>query len=366
VAAEDGVETQGELAEAFESEGILQLLMGDSAPVGEAPPPDDTGSAVEQPRDDKGRFQSAKVDDEPAAVETPETPEVPAQPAAEAEPAEAPADDDGDIVIEIDEDLEAVLERYDGDVGKALKALAEKESFTGRQANEIGQLRQELAQMRAAVEQGFQQPQQPQYFGPYQHDLDSPRELVYEALQRGDAQTMEVAIKAWGEEEPFEAATFLFSLQQQQVAQAAEPAPAPAAPAAIGGESLEQAMADVVARHPDVEKFLPGLGETAKEFPTLRNFMESGTPAQQAQAFEELLVITKTRASASDTSSAVKRVILKTQEEVRKEKADAAVVSAQTQTAAAPEGREARLEEFYRAFEEASGQVENEHWIHRT
>jgi hypothetical protein len=365
VAAEDGVETQGELAEAFESEGILQLLMGDSAPVGEAPPPDDTGSAVEQPRDDKGRFQSAKVDDEPAAVETPETPEVPAQPAAEAEPAEAPADDDGDIVIEIDEDLEAVLERYDGDVGKALKALAEKESFTGRQANEIGQLRQELAQMRAAVEQGFQQPQQPQYFGPYQHDLDSPRELVYEALQRGDAQTMEVAIKAWGEEEPFEAATFLFSLQQQQVAQAYEQEPAPAAIAAIGGgESLEQAMADVVSRHPDVEKFLPGLGETAKEFPTLRNSMESGTPAQQAQAFEELLVITKTRAGASDTSSAVKRVILKTQEEVRKEKADAAVVSAQTRSAATaqPTG----LDRFYEAFDEAAERFSPADWIARS
>jgi hypothetical protein len=218
--------------------------------------------------------------------------------------------------------------------------------------------------MQEAIQQGFQQVQQPQYFGPYQNDLEeNPKGLVAEALERGDVQTMEMAIRAWGDEEPFEAAAFLFALNQQQASQP-EPEPTPAFQAT--GHTLETAMADVVSRHPDVEKYLPGLGETAKEFPTLRNSMESGTPAQKAQAFEELLVITKTRAATSDTSQAMKRVILKTQEEVRKEKADAAVVSAQTQTAAAPEGREARLEEFYRAFEEASGQVENEHWIHRT
>lgn len=363
MADEDGVETQAELAEAFESEGILGLLMGDSAPGGEpVEHTDDTGSAVERPRDDKGRFMSTQVEDEPA--ETPDQPEATA-PENVVEENAAEAEDDDEIVIEIDDDLQAVLDRFDGDVGKALRALSDSQSMIGRQANEVGQLRQQLAELQQTVQQGFQQIPQQQFFGPYQNDLDeNPKGLVYEALQRGDAQTMELAIRAWGEEEPFEAATFLFSLQQQQAAEQAQAyQPEPVAPQGVG-QSLEQAMADVVARHPDVEKYLPGLGETAKEFPTLRNFLESGTPAQKAQAFEELLVITKTRSHATDTSKAVKRVLLKTQEEVRKEKSDAAVVSAQTQSAATAQKQ--GLDLFYDMFDEAAERYSPADWITRS
>ena len=358
----DGVETADDFAQFATESGVMDWLL-DSTPGEEVSheAPVDTGDAVERPRDDQGRFISTKEGPESLLeAEQPEEPQA-VEPMDTANEPEEPTEEDGDLVLEIDEATAAILERYDGDIVKALQALGEKESFTGRQANEIGQLRAELQQMQQSIQQGFQQ--QPQYFGPYQNDLDeNPKGLVAEALERGDTRTMEMAIRAWGDEEPFEAAAFLFALQQQN--QSYEPEPV-AAPEAVG-QSLETAMADVVSRHPDVEKYLPGLGETAKEFPTLRNFMEQGTPAQKAQAFEELLVITKTRTASSDTSSAMKRVILRTQEEVRKEKADAAVVSSQTQTAATPNSRESNLEAFYRAFEEASGQVENEHWIHRT
>lgn len=360
---DDGVETQGEFAALMESEGIVDLLMGDSAPGEEASAeeaPDDTGSAVERPRDpDTGRF----VSQQETAEETTETAETPAPPDT-VEVEEVEADDDGDIVLEIDEDLEAVLQRYDGDVGKALRSLSEKESMVGRQANEVGELRQQINQLQALVQQGFQQAQQaPQYYGPYMNDLeDNPKGLVYEALERGDAQTMQLAIRAWGEEEPFEASTFLFSLQQQAAAEQASVHQQPS-PAYAAGPTLEDAMADVVSRHPDAEKYLPGLGETAQEFPTLRNSLDSGTPAQKAQAFEELLVITKARTAQSDTSSAVKRVILKTQEEVRKEKADAAVVSAQTRSAATPKSG---LDQFYEAFDEAAERFSPADWITRS
>jgi hypothetical protein len=351
----DGVETEADFAQLVESTGVMDWLL-DKAPGEDVPhdAPADTGTA-ERPRDDKGRFISDKEDDE-----QPEEPQEPVVPEDDATESVAPEDDE--IVIELDDDLAAVLERYDGDIGKALRSLQDKESFTGRQANEIGQLRADLAAMRQMMEQQPQQQPQ-QYFGPYQNDLDeNPKGLVAEALERGDQRTLELAIRAWGDEEPFEAAAFLFALNNQQSQQQA-PVEQPT-PSREAGLSIEEAMASVVQRHPDVEKHLPALGEVAKEFPTLRNFMESGTPAQQAQAFEELLVIAKTRSSTADTSHAMKRVILRTQEEVRKEKADAQVVSAQTQSAATPQ--EDRLEQFYKAFEEASGQVEDEHWIHRT
>jgi hypothetical protein len=347
--------------ELFATESGVMDWLHDGSPGEEVSheAPADTGE-VERPRDDQGRFISAEAE-EPDETEEPSTDDAltgEPDPGADAVEAALEPEDDDEIVLEIDDTLAQVLERYDGDVGKALKALADKESFTGRQANEIGQLRQELAALRQDLQQA---PQQQQFYGPYQNDLDSPKELVAEALERGDTQTMELAIRAWGEEEPFEAAAFLFSLSAQY--QQEQSQPEPVAPQGVG-RSIETAMADVVERHPDVEKYLPALNAVAQEFPTLRNFMQQGTPTQQAQAFEELLVITKTRSQGTDTSAAMKRVILKTQEEVRKDKADAQVVSAQNQTAAT--SQPSKLEQFYEMFEEASGQLDDGHWIHRT
>lgn len=351
---EDSVETLDDFAQALVDDGTLASLMDDSAPGAESA---DTGSAVEQPRDEQGRFVAAEREEPQGGGSTEDAVPQDAEPTEEVEQGESAEEaDDGDLVIEIDADLEAVLARYDGDVGKALRALGDKESMVGRQANDIGQLRAELAQQRQLLEQGFAR--QPQYFGPYQSDLeDDPKGLVAEALERGDQRTAELALRAWGEEEPFEAAAFLLSLQQQtQASPQEQPTPAPEADG-----TLEGAMAAVVERHPDVEKYLPGIGETAKEFPTLRGFLEQGTSAQKAQAFEELLVITKTRASQSDTSQAMKKVILKTQEEVRKEKADAAVVSAQTQTAAT--AQKSALDDFLGAFDEAAERYSPSDWI---
>lgn len=354
----DGVETQDDFAASLEEAGIVELLLGDvSAPDGETPV--DTGSAVGQPRDEKGRFTSTAEDgQQEGTLEGVDSPD----PSATAVP-EVPVEDDSDIVLEIDDDLQGIIDRFDGDIGKALRALGDSQSMIGRQANEVGQLRQQLAELQEQMQQGFQSfQQQPRFFGPYQNDLEeNPKGLLAEALERGDADTMHLAIRAWGEEEPFEAAAFLFSLNQQQASPAqSEPV---AAQQAVG-ESLEQAMADVVARHPDVEKYLPAIGETAKEFPTLRNFMEQGTPAQKAQAFEELVVIAKTRSQQTDTSAAMKRVILKTQEEVRKERADAAVVSAQNQSAATAE--ESNIDVFYRVFDEAAERYAPADWITRS
>jgi hypothetical protein len=118
-----------------------------------------------------------------------------------------------------------------------------------------------------------------------------------------------------------------------------------------------------VARHPDVEQHLPALQGVAEEFPTLRNFMQQGTPAQKAQAFEELLVITKTRAQQPVTSAAMKRVVLKTQEEARKERADAQLVSASRQTAATASSG---LDSFYEQFAERTGQLAKDDWITRS
>ena len=368
-------ESAADFAAFLEGEGVMDWL-SDTPPgeeVAETPAlPDDTGT-VERPRDEQGRFMSTKADEPEDSAEEPIPADAGTEPEAEStpeEPVEAQADEgEGDFVLEIDDDLQAVLDKYDGDLGKALGALKDSQSMIGRQANEVGELRQQLSQLEQAIQQGFAQQQAvppPQMWGPYRNDIDeNPQGLVVEAMERGDAQTMDMALRAWGEEDPFGASTFLFALQQQaaQAAPAAPVAQQPVEPTTPQGPSLEAAMADVVSRHPDVEKYLPQVQQVAEEFPTLRDSMRAGSPTAQAQAFEELLKIAKTRSSQGDTSAAMRRVILRTQEEVRKEKSDAAVVSAQNQTAAT---RESAVDEFYRAFGEAADRYDGADWITRS
>ncbi len=365
------LETTADFAQFAEDAGIVSWLL-DSDPDGKSEEvshaPDDTEGAVERPRDDQGRFVSTREEEQEEAPEEAEDGKpVPVESLLDEEDVAVIEEDaDDGIVIELDDDLQAILEKYDGDFGKALRALNESQSMIGRQGNELGDLRRELQEMRQAMQQGFQQaPQQPQYVGPYTNSIDEdPRGLVMEALERGDGVTMEKALRAWGDYEPFEAATFLITLQQQAAAAPAAPDPAPTAPTTPQGPSLEDAMADVVSRHPDVEKYLPQVEQVSQEFPTLRESMRAGTPAAQAQAFEELLKIAKTRSLEGDTSKAMKRVILRTQEEVRKEKADAAVVSAKNRSAAS--SRESKLDQFYEMFGEATEQFSGGDWITRS
>lgn len=325
---EHGSVSEVEFAEALKEEGVIDWL-GSTAPGEEAP-----AETESQPRDAQGRFTKATEEVAGSDEEGTESPEELTEEPETVTSDEVPEQPDGgDYVLEIDDDLQAVLDKYNGDVGKALKALGESQSFIGRQANELGDLRKELAEIRQALQQPQQQPVQ--YVGPYVNDPDeNPQEFVLEALERGDSRAAEKAIRAWGEYEPFEATTFLIQLQQQQAEMAAAPASTAPATPAYNGPSVEQAMSEVVQRHPDVQKYLPKVEQVAKEFPSLRDSMRSGTPAVQAQAFEELLKIAKARSSTSDTQTAMRRLVLKTQEEVRAEKAEAAVVSAKNQSAA--------------------------------
>lgn len=360
-------ESAADFAQFLQSEGVMDWL-SDTPPGEEVPEtpeqPVDTGT-VERPRDEQGRFVSTKVEEPEETVaseeQLPETVNEPEE--ATEEPEQVESDED---YLEIDDELAAILDKYDGDVGKALRALGNSQQMIGRQANEVGELRAALSELQQQMQQGFaQQQQMPQFLGPYRNDIDeNPQGLVMEALERGDAHTMEVALRAWGEEEPFQAAVFLQQLQQQaaQTAPAAPVAQQPTQATPPQGPSLEVAMADVVARHPDVEKYLPQVQQVAEEFPTLRDSMRAGSPQLQAQAFEELLKIAKSRDSET-MQAAQRRVLLRTQEEVRKEKADAAVVSAQNRTAAT---RGSNLDDFYRAFGEAADRYDGADWITRS
>lgn len=160
-----------------------------------------------QPRDEQGRFA-------PAAP--------PAEDAQGAAPAEAEAQqEEVDPLVSL---AASLLDKHDGDaeaaVAEALQgADPAAQSMIGRQANEMGMLRQELAELRGRLE-GYQAAAQqpvPQPVGLPDPSMGEglsnmvaehggPATVSWAANNRPDL--IDQAIKAWGEYEPFEAASF--------------------------------------------------------------------------------------------------------------------------------------------------------------
>lgn len=285
-----------------------------------------------------------------------EEPEAPAEePAAEEQPAEEQGFED--IVLEIDDpDVAAFLEKYDGDLNKALRGATELQRLQGRQGQELGELREMKGQLEA-LQQIVAQQQQPRFAGPDPRVLieDDPKAAAHLAVQQGDANTMMAAVQAWAEEEPFEAALFVTNLQQEYaISQLREELqgqqPAPADPEL----ELAKAMAPVLQRHPDLEQHLPDIGEAAKERPLLRRALEEGSPQERAQALEDLYVIARSRQTGDTSAEAIRRIQVRSKAEAEQAKAEAAVVSA-SRGSAASAGQPTGADLFRTAFREYTG-----------
>lgn len=333
------------MSEILSGDDLAAALISEFGPtLTEGPAKADTPG---QPRDPQtGQFASAAEDDmtsegapppAEAEEETPQEPEAPAQDTAEGE-------EEGDIVLELTPELEEYLAKYDGDLGKALQASYEAQALIGRQGNELGDVRKELEAMRLQMEQAAQN--QPQPWFPYQNDIDeNPQGLVMEALERGDGQTLSRAMNAWaslGPEESFQASQFAYQLAEYQRQSEAQAAAQPSQDTPATPQDIDQAMKGVLERHPDAREYAEEVASIQSSFPTLQEELQYGDSAQKARAFEQLLVIAKGRAATPDTQKAARRLVIKTQEEVRKAKDDAAVISAGNQSAAQAEESDPR------------------------
>ena len=250
-------------------------------------------------------------------------------------------------MLEVDSDVESFLAKYDGDINKALRGAIEAQKTVGRQGSELGELRRmqgELESLREEIRtRPAQQPQQPQVMPNYSEMIqDDPRAAAVMAYENEHFDAMGKALRAWMQEDPVEARLFAMNVkheadmlelraQQEQREQASRPDPE---------QELGREMAKVIQRHPDIEQFLPAIGEVAKERSLLGNALEHGTPAERAEAFETLYLIARGRQGA-DTSEAVRRVQVRVSDEAREARAQAAVVSA-SGASAAPSKRASR------------------------
>lgn len=255
-----------------------------------------------------------------------------------------------------DPDIESFLAKYDGDLNKALRGAVEASKMVGRQGGELGELRllegkvQALQDMVAAKAEPA--PAAQPYVNWNELIDDDPKQAAQVAMQHGNVDAMIAAVNAWADlgepRDAFEAATFLNNVQRgyemanlRHEFASKESAPTP-------GATADEEVAKVLTKHPDLEKFLPAIGEIAKERPLLKQAIESGSPHEAAMALEDLYLIVRSR--DTDTSDAVKKVRVRASEESKKARADAAVVSASRGSAASGD-QPTKVDSFLDAFD---------------
>jgi len=256
--------------------------------------------------------------DEQAAVEPvttePEGDEVVVEPEGD-EPAAPPADgDEEEMFLELTPELEALInEKYDGDINKALNALPNAQSVIGRQGNELGDVKRQLAEIQEKLNRPV-----PQAYDAWPDSDDEPEEIVpvyrniaEQAFDNEDPQTFIRAVETWREVDPLGAATYRDAKRVELLLREREDQTAPAQ------DDLEPRMAALVEKYPDIQKpeIQQEIGALAQARPTLGRLLADATTAERVQILEDLYVEVAGR-KASDTSQhALRKVAIRRSEE---------------------------------------------------
>lgn len=165
-----------------------------------------------------------------------------------------------------DPEVQALLERFDGNVEEALRSAVHAQSLVGRQGNEVGELRQMmLAQQQQLMQLMQQQQQQPQIAPPPNIEeamYENPGSIVHYALQAGDESLYEQAMDQWYEMQPRAAAAFERKLELSQLRNELSNELQPVAQATMADRTsrdLASAHRDLTGRYPDFQKVLESI-----------------------------------------------------------------------------------------------------------
>lgn len=368
---------EGMSLEAFAQSVIADIQGMDGADTASAPAEDaattsdtetDTADAPVGTRDANGRLHGEDGKFVPEGEEQAET-------ESEEEEHEAPeeAEDEPDFVIEVDDEetaakVEKLLEKYDGDISKALAGAVEAQSLVGKKGSEASQakaeleaVRAELAEMKALQSQVLTRLSTPTM--PITRDLieQDPKTAAEQAVVQDNPAAFEAAIAAWRNGTEFvdanpEAAELFLQrvVLEAQLAEQAQVAPATQISTTTDTSEVDAEVAKVLQRHPDLEKHLPAIAKAADENPLLKRAMETGSPAEKAQALETLTRIAKAGSAADTSRDALKRVRVQVKQEADEARRSAKVVSA-NRGSAATGSQPTRVDEFLAAFDARLG-----------
>lgn len=266
---------------------------------------------------------------EPEAAE-PEVVEPEAAVAVEEPPAEPLRDEAGKFTNDTKLLEEHGLTQFKS-VADALKSYRELQGLQGRQAQEIGEIRQQLQEF-AAVQQ-----RQPVSYD----DLD-PADAAQIAWERGDTTATKAALEQWKVDDPFAAAVWVGNVQRQaEIAQLREEYAATLAP--VQQRNQEQTIASayhaVASRLPDINQFGDAIMEAAQSAPEVVAALKSGTAQDAERVFENLYWLAKGR--QADTVTAAAQQAQAEQTEANRQAKAQAVVANVSSRPTSVEGKDA-------------------------
>ena len=267
-----------------------------------------------RPRDEKGRFV-------PAADETTTPPET-----APAEAAPEPA-----------QTAELILGKFKSNEELAA-AYRELEVFRGQQANEIGELRRQVEQVR---EQTAPQPQPTTYDTEAiaDHFAEHPTAIlpaIQQAYENDDRTLVYLGIRALEDVDPVLAEGLRIEIAKRDAVSEMSEQVRPAMAQAENQEFQGRAQ-ELAARYPDIGDFVAGsdIAALAEQFPLQKRAIVEGSSEDRFSAIESLYLIHRGRATDNLTDT-TRKVARETAEQAAALREEGFVASA-TQTAGAAE-----------------------------
>jgi hypothetical protein len=227
---------------------------------------------------------------------------------------EQPRDPDTGRFVPTDPRAAQVLDKYGGDVDKALAAAAEAQELIGRQGSELGELRE----WRTQVEQQQALTPPDQILAYAEHD---PQQAALMAYQQYGRQSMpyQQAMRSWMDMDPYAAGEFNTQAAMADYDRQIRPQ--------LAEQQLSAGLNQIIAKYPDFQEYGDAILREAQNSPVVRALQQQGAPIG-ADVIEHLYLAAKGRAATAQSQTQAHDATL-----ARQQKLEAGVASA---TAARP------------------------------
>ena len=237
---------------------------------------------TERPRDEQGRFAAETVAD--TVEQTP----APAQTAPEPAQVEDPA-------------ISAYLQKYGGDVNKALQAAVSAQRKLGEQSTEIGESRRVIEELSAIREQLAQNAPQPTIDQPTvdwfdQQVMENPARALEWAANQKNTLLLERGVSIWKDTDPYGAAMYAANLQRQQDRAEFERRFNEIQQAPVN-DRVATSLNNILASHGEYVQYADGIENTIQKYPAagdaFRSAVESGDQTKIEGALETLFALSE-------------------------------------------------------------------------
>ena len=299
-----------------------------------------------QPRNELGQFASEQQSELPD--EEVQTAEV---------PTETP---NGDPAVA------AFLQKYGGDVDKALAGAVNLQRKAGEQSNELGDLRRmvdELSQLRETVQADYYQRQQNQPLDQGTVDwfdeqlMQNPQGAVEYARQQGNQLLFQRGLAQWKELQPYEAAVYTNNLNNAQLRQEMEQVRS-AASQVPADANMHMALQNVRANNPQYVNYDEAIGDTLAKYPFMQKAVNDAYSSGDRQQLEGALETLYALAQRDTLTN-----LALTGEAPENTTASSEVVEPTVSETREPEPEPSKLDLFRQQFRETAERAQKGIWV---